>query len=353
MFVVRKNNYFWLLFASLSFFFSDVSAVSEPLRADNFISVESGKVAETGILSDANGMIFLEFSDRTRIVRADDRTSFQGEILSPSIIALPGDKPRGRMREILTFEMLGDTADELLFTDQFYIMRSRSRLRYQLLNPDARQSILVRALIPIQEPVGRLALWKWKGENNWERVGGKTEETEDLQMQLFSSTIPSTGVFGLFDEDPAPDFVPTFPIDQIDLVEPDPFAIEEISNDASGLPNAASGLSGEDIPENPIPLSENEDFIPPVEVEGQDGSPTEIDILVPPLEGSDTQSIPQADSSVSMPDEEVSSSPDGLLPASGPEGEVETARFPFLFLFAILVLGTSAFSAFSGKKQTS
>jgi len=336
MLFVRKNNCFYLLIIAFLWFSSTVMAL-DTLRADNFISVVSGKIVETGILSDTNGMIFLEFSDRTRVVRTEDRASFQGEILAPSIIALPDNKPRARTREILTFEFLGDTADELLFTDQFYIMRNLSRLRYQLQNLEIAQSPLVRVIIPIQEPVGRLGLWKYKGEDGWERVGGKTEETEDLEVQLFSSTIPSTGIFSLLDENPAPDFVPSFPIDQIELVEQNPFA--ETTAPSELLPNEAGAFSGEDASfEESAPVTIND--IPPVEVEGATVPPTEITIPVVPAEETITPSP-----------EELTVPEDGILPQSGPEGDIPKAHFPFMLLFAFLVLGSSIGLAFWGKKS--
>ena len=320
-----------------------VAFSEEPLRADDVISVASGKIPQSGVLSDSGGMIFLEFSGNTRVIHSEDRTLFDGEVLPPTVIALPNDKPRARMREILTFELLGDTSDELTFANQMDFMRNLTRLRYQLLNPIAPdKTSLVKVFVPIHEPVGRLALWKYKGEEEgWQRVGGKTEETEDLQVQLFSSSVPSTGIYSVLDEDPAPDFVPTFPLDKIELAEVDPFAATTEVGTEGTLPLPTNEATPPPVPTGEVApsLPGNETNIPPVEVEG--AAPTlPQDIAVPVVIPGNGLEEPQ------------SPAPDSILPASGPEGEVESPRFPFMILFAFVILGASVFVAFFGKKKS-
>ncbi len=323
-----------------------MAIAAEPLRADDFISVVSGKIAQSGVLSDANGMIFLEFAGNTRVIHSEDRTLFEGELLPPTLIALPDNKPRARMREILTFELLGDVSDELTFADQMDFMRNLTRLRYQLLNPIAPdRTSLVTVFVPIQEPVGRLGLWKYKGEEEgWQRIGGKTEETEDLQVQLFSSSVPGTGIYSVLDENPAPDFVPTFPLDKIELAEADPFAVT--TDEITSSPLTPSGGEVSPLPPTvPIEIIPGlSGDIPPVEVEGS---------TVPALPSQEIQvpvTPPVVPGGEVTPDVQTPPA-DSLLPASGPNGEIESPRFPFMIVFAFLILGSSVVLAFFGKKR--
>ncbi len=315
-----------------------LSVQAETLRSQISIPIEAGKVSETGILSDAGGNVFLEFLTNTRVVRNQDKISFVGEILPPSIIALPGDAPRARMKEMFTFELLADTAEKLTFADKFDLMSEMSRLRSRLLTPNSfqRNGTLVSVLIPIKEPVGQLALWEYlNDEEGWLRIGGKLEETEDPDVQVFSSMLRGTGVFTLFDENPGPEFVPPFPLDQIQMAEPDPFAP---AAEAAPIPieNEVTPPAEENLfPSAPPGLN----VIEPVQVEGMESLPDqEIGVNLPPFLQTDLASPGEN----AMPEQIPPS-----LPQSGPEGDEPSEKsFPLMLIFAFLILGGSAYLAF-------
>ncbi len=77
------------------------------------------------------------------------------------------------MNELFSFQLLGDTADALLFTDRFSLMSELSLLREKFQNPELfERTIVVRVLVPIRETVGKLGLWEFRGEDEgWTREG--------------------------------------------------------------------------------------------------------------------------------------------------------------------------------------
>jgi hypothetical protein len=365
-----------LLFTSL-LLLGDALA-KEPLRTEESIAVETGKVVQSGILADSNGLLFIEFSKNARVVITSTGLSFSGEIVPPQIIALPDKKPRARMGEVITFELLGDTAEHLTFADQFDLMSWRSRMRSRYLNPAgfSRTTTLVQLLMPIYEEYGELALWEYNEQTGWNELGGTLEDSTD-GSQVFSSSLTGTGIFTLFDGNPPPDFIPPFPLDEVILVEPDPFAEEYYTDNAAYSTESGTGLfedvylgpdtnnlsqapiEGEyntiiidpTIPGATTPLSPNKaETIDELFAEKDaEGKISALPLVFPGVEEEPIGEVVILESppvqTVPIPD---------FLPQTGPADGEETPRtiFPFMIVFAALILGTSGYFALKGKKRT-
>lgn len=329
------------------------SLAKEPLRTQDSIIIENGSVPETGIIADADGKVFLEFAKETRGVNQSDRTSFQGEILPPSIIPLTGKKPRPRMQEVLTFELLSDTANKILFADKFDLVSTRTILRLQQTDPDNFQrTASVKVLIPLHEKFNILGLWEYRGEKEgWLRLGGQAKPSSDPDIMVFSSSIKSTGIFTLFDEDPPPSYIPPFPIDQIEFVDtiPPEFVDTGVQND-NIIPENEVGV----VPDYIFPEQQIPNVIPPITVEGEIPAITPVQTPqggIPPVTVDDSQ---EPDVLVENPVEEVIVPTDSKLPQTGPaDGEESTSQgFPLGIIFALFIVGLSAFFAFRKKKYS-
>jgi hypothetical protein len=374
---VRK--FFVVLFFSALFLASGVLA-KEPLRTEDAIFVEAGQVVESGILADSNGLLFIEFSGNARVVVTTDQLSFSGEIVPPQIIALPDNKPRARMQELITFELLGDTAEHLTFADQFDLMRWKTRVRYKYWNEESfsRDTALVQILVPITEDYGELSLWEYSYEDGWIELGGKVEDSSTPNTKVFSSVLTGTGIFTIFDNNPSPDFIPPFPLDEIMLVEPDPFADEYFTENAAysteSTPELFEGTYVDPLsPINPVPL-EGEFSTVPMGVEGDftalplnitGGTPSDRTLTpdelyaqkdavgqIPamPLMFAGAEAEQQQEEVVFIQEEFVPI-PDEL-PQTGPAQEEQPrTMFPFMILFAVVILGSSFYFAIKGKRK--
>ncbi len=373
------RKFFVVLFFSALFLASGVLA-KEPLRTEDAIFVEAGQVVESGILADSNGLLFIEFSGNARVVVTTDQLSFSGEIVPPQIIALPDNKPRARMQELITFELLGDTAEHLTFADQFDLMRWKTRVRYKYWNEESfsRDTALVQILVPITEDYGELSLWEYSYEDGWIELGGKVEDSSTPNTKVFSSVLTGTGIFTIFDNNPSPDFIPPFPLDEIMLVEPDPFADEYFTENAAysteSTPELFEGTYVDPLsPINPVPL-EGEFSTVPMGVEGDftalplnitGGTPSDRTLTpdelyaqkdavgqIPamPLMFAGAEAEQQQEEVVFIQEEFVPI-PDEL-PQTGPAQEEQPrTMFPFMILFAVVILGSSFYFAIKGKRK--
>ncbi len=241
------KNLLFLLYIFCFFFGNAVAVEKEPLRAEDSIVVEAGKVVGTGILSDVDGTIFLEFLRDLRVVTASGKygsqggllPSFEGEILPPEIIEPLLEPPRARMREILTFELLTDSGEDVAFLERFTVMKTKHRIKELIENPNQavyRAGATLLTKIDEVDEIGKPALWEFQNdENEWRRLGGKLEDSEEDNIQIFSSLISRSGIYAVFDENPLPSFEPAFPVDQIEMVEMSPFPSVEVSPENADL----------------------------------------------------------------------------------------------------------------------
>ncbi len=392
---MKKLCAFWGLFLFMPAYVFG----KEPMRADDSIVVSGGKVAETGILADENGVIFLEFLQGTGVIVPESKVSFQGEILPPDIIPLTETSPRNRMRPVISFELLTNTGDKVSFVDRFHLKTSKNKVRNKYTNPNQqfqRSGAKFLTKISVLDAVNMPMLWEFNNKNKtWKKIGGKIQETPEPEIIVFSAIITHTGIYTIFDEDPPPLFAPTFPIDQIELVDQSPFPSVEPEDDESffdendfsgendvvfleegdgvlpletristsgGFENevisaAPLGTTQIDSPFGPIPVIANptmrlgdtrEDFVVPAISEPMDNN-----VLIPSVSQSEpiiveSESVikeysadlemPLTASVIEIPDE-------GDLPKTG------KTKFPFVFVFAFGILVGSGYLAFKKKKH--
>ncbi len=350
---MRKFFLFGFVLVGISLFCEGLVLAAEPIRANAFIPIVEGQITETGLLVEAEGKVFIEFPKGTQVVKKETRESFAGSLFPPEIIERPSKNPRPRMNELFSFQLLGDTADALLFTDRFSLMSELSRLREKFQNPESfERTIVVRVLAPIRKDVGKLGLWEFRGEDaGWTRRGGMLKESTDPEITVFMSVVRGTGVFTLFDEDPLQDFVPPFPLDQIEFIgegldgnpEVDPFEgqVNEIENPTE------DDLFSE--PQGEIPAVGTEGGLPVVE-EGGD------ELIIPSMTELESEEIFPEEIGFTLEQLHASAIEPFLsaptLPVAGEQGLKPSAqKFPFMIVFALLFLGGSVFLAFSNRKR--
>ena len=374
------------------------------LRTDISVAVNDGLAVQTAVLSDSRGGVFVEIPKNLVVTLAGDQSKFTGEILAPAVIPRPKKKPRARMRELATFEILADTAQALVFTDKFALMSEKSKRRAEVLTPEIFVgSRTPNVFIPINTEVGDPVLWQYEADSgNWVRRGGKITETAENDTLVFSATLNRTGIFSLFDEDPPPSYVPAFPIDQIEMALPAPDFPDENLELNSGQnaqipPNVAENFQnpavnfGTSPPVNPADfggfppsLPESEipaipDFVVPA-IDGGENSGENLG-EVPAIsaenldENSDENFVPAADENLIENDESLSQNledetelsqntlnqnlpaPENAeLPQSGfdsNENQPASSGFsiPAALVLAGLILGASFYVAFVGRKS--
>ncbi len=217
---------------------STVVQAQTSLKTNKSTVIEKGFITETVVLGDESSQIFLEFIKGDRVAKALDGQIYDGEILPPVLVDVPAKAPRARMREVLSFEVISDTSEELELIDQFTALHPKDRLRTSLKNQagERRQGAQLITVLPADSPHNRVSLWHYDPNNTktpWIRLGGIKGEAPAGEAQVFSAYLYGTGVFTLWDENPSPDFQPSFVNDDIELAEPSPFpSVTENQNDS-------------------------------------------------------------------------------------------------------------------------
>lgn len=197
----------FILIFLISFLSLPIPISAESLKTDSSVEIEAGDADNDAVLADSGGNVYVEFSSRTRVVYESDKMLFNGEILAPVIIDQPGKSPRPRMREIISFELMPDTGDDILFVDRLNTLHQANRVREKYTNPEGLISTArVKLIVPIQdEKVGYPKLWEYVSDDEgWERIGGKIEESSTDGVRIFSASLSNSGVYTVFDEAPAP-----------------------------------------------------------------------------------------------------------------------------------------------------
>ncbi len=182
-------------------------AETQPLLPASFVEVNNGNITENTLLASDEGGIFIEFSKATKFVDTEAKINFTGEILPPQKIELDWDRPQKLMKELVTFELVSNTGADISFIDRFDKRTRKNLFREQLLNPDGlKKSAWVRLVYSLdKDSIKRPKLWEWEGENGgWKRRGGTIIENDD-KSRVFTVILRRTGVYTIFDEDPAPD----------------------------------------------------------------------------------------------------------------------------------------------------
>lgn len=346
-------------FLVLSFFNKDLLLAKEALRAQDAIVVDNGRVAETGILADSDGQIFLEFSKDMHVSNALDKQPFIGEILPPQILEMDWKKPRGRMNELLTFEILSDASDELVFVDKFSLIRPKEKIRLEYESPDGflrMGGFQLFTKILVADKIGLPGLWQYLGEDvGWKRLGGKMDNSAEDGVKIFSASLTKTGIYTIFDENPAPTYSEIAEPSSVELVEESPYpsvltpSTEASENSMEADFEASMFEENNDFsPENGMEERfSNEELIPAIEPVSKELLPTDKTNDSVSYEDDLTNSRPAPSDNLKNPKNTPPATenlPDRLPTA----GVIESKNsFPFLVIFAFGILGMSVYLGFA------
>lgn len=198
---------FLLLGFIVSLVLSPLVCAKESLLPSSTVVVDTGRIDTNVLLASPGGEMFIEFSDYVHFVHEEGGISFTGEIMPPAIIELNVPSPKLRMEEMLSFELISNTGEHVIFADKFDKMYARNRIRERVMNPDeATRSAWVKLIMPIEDPkVGRPELWEFISEDEgWALIGGITGSESPEGVRLFSVVLRRTGVYAVFDASPPP-----------------------------------------------------------------------------------------------------------------------------------------------------
>ncbi len=250
--ILQQNSYVknFFLFCLIAISCLSIVDAREAMLPDPSVVVDTGMIEDSALLASPGGECFIEFSSSVKFVHEEGLISFSGEILPPATIEIPDQKPRLRMEALLSFELITDSGEPVLFADRFDLQNSRNRLREKYLNPETTtRSSWVKLIVPIEnETVGRPRLWEYIGpDEGWAAIGGILDEPTPEGIRVFSAILHRTGVYTLFDEEPAPKhFANEFDgsMDNMNSSGIDPTS-EEFWNESNGeLPD---GMTWEEI----------------------------------------------------------------------------------------------------------
>ena len=337
---------FWILGVMLSLSFS-----AQAIKTEDFITVTEGNVKTEGIMADDDGKVFVEFTKNTHVIVNESKEKYEGNILPPEMIEIADSPPRHRMKELVSFELIGQIPGTLKFVDPVELMHPKERRRFRYLNPNAAGYNPVNLYIPLKADLTFIALWQYKSsEESWHRVGGKlTPSEDDPETQVFSAILKSTGAYTLFNENPDPTgtdpyspeaFEPAeespFPsVITTPEIEEDLFAEEDFENleDDTIIPALEDTLPEIEAPQ-PLLTTPEDGFVP--------AAPEEPDVLYEDESVEDdrieenvfVEEIPEAAPV-------TASVPEGNLPQSG---ATEIKFNPlWVFLGTVLLIGFAAF----------
>jgi hypothetical protein len=287
------------------------------------------------------------------------------------------------MRELMTFELITNTADDVKFIDKFDVLSDKAKLRLEILEPNKyKRNAYVKVFVTIDknnttinensditktsDTSNHLALWEYLGrdeetkEEQWVRMGGKIETINeaDENIKIFMAVIRSTGIFTIFDENPPVSYVPPFPIDQIEKTELSPFpsvkttnnknrensknktyrSIGPINNNTSQITNIKNQENFDNTDERIIPS-----------IKGNTNTNNEIktDSQIPPVQPNTEHKTTTTNTPLS-PTENLNTNipPDAILPQSGQEEkESISLLFPFILIGILGVMGMGIFLA--------
>ncbi len=171
----------------------------------NLVEVKAGKIAENTLLATDDSRVFLEFPREIKFVNTEAKTSFEGEILQPQVIELNVPKPRGLMRELITFELVSSTGAEVHFLDDYKFLYQKPT---KPTDPEKSPSLWVKLIYVIKKDTTKLPkLWQWQGEKDkWRKIGGAVSKNEESSKnRVFTVSLDKTGIYSIFDENPAPE----------------------------------------------------------------------------------------------------------------------------------------------------
>lgn len=335
----------------------------EQLRVSDSASFEKGDSLDTVVLTDVDGKVFLEIPEAVVATNVNDGTRFTGEVLSPNFIALPGKTPKTRMKEIFSFEVLGDNGNQLKFVDKIMTLTPRNRLRLEILEPEKVVSgprpkvIYVVKADGVRDP----NLWRFiNDDDGWERIGG-TYNTEN-GANIFTAKISSTGKYSIIDSAP----LPTDSVDDYAIPE----TVESLTETIDRLSAQREAMMLE------LGLSNEEELPPFLSDVVDEGEVFPDNVEIPSLETPEISEIPAIESEFTQTDDKtrvipaltedgylqepspeppleyetqnqlVNTIPEGELPSTGKIDDENSNTFVFVLLGVFGLIGVSIYFAF-------
>ncbi|HEY5714184.1 MAG TPA: LPXTG cell wall anchor domain-containing protein [Candidatus Gracilibacteria bacterium] len=238
-----KQIFIWCLGSLVlwSFGISFVLADLPPLRTQDIVRVQGGRVRFSAVLADDNGAIFIEVpQNMIAKVAGQAHFNFDGFLLAPNVVTLPQKFPRARTREIVSFDFLSDDLSPVYFSDKFYRVPLKQRLF-----TENEKSKMITVYIPLyeEEKISKPELWYYddqltddETDDEWLKVGGVFDKTSDPNVALFSAAITKTGVYTLVDRRPLPKDVANVDQNIIELADRSPFPSVDAPFDPSNIP---------------------------------------------------------------------------------------------------------------------
>ncbi len=293
IFLLERRLAFSLFALFICFLAGSTTLAQHPvLRSHESTRAKNGLIIESSVLADVEGKVFIEVPQNVIVKKfgGEDLESFDGFIMAPEVIALPVPFPINRYRDIVVFEFLSDTVEDIRFTDKYYGLRNKQLRQLESINAEYKRRKL-KAFFPIHKSLNlqRPALWYYQLEKGtWTRLGGVYEETSDPDVDLFSTSVSRTGLFALMDEDPRPISTEEFhnPDTSIQLAEASPFpsVVEDSETDLTFYDEDAFLTEDTDnlFSANEVPAQENSrpvDLRAPVIVEVPASAPLPQEIL--------------------------------------------------------------------------
>ncbi len=238
MFIKKLN--FSCITIILSCLFYIIPITYAQIRPQTIITIEKGLINNTGILTDDQQKIYIEFLKNTAVSSGDKIRQYAGEILSPNIIKNPAQKnPAPRMREILSFRFEASTGHKLSFIDRNYLLppkeqerriqaqknsNNKNNKKYssggvkfltqikkedKIIDPELWQYVKIPKTITnndkqIEKTRMKSSVFNNKTKRIWKRIGGKSEDSSDPNIKIFTAKISQTGVYVFFDAKPSP-----------------------------------------------------------------------------------------------------------------------------------------------------
>lgn len=323
--------------------------------------MHDGEVTETSVVADSRGRVFVEFSEGTNVRSMQTKGLFSGEILPPvELTDFPSRAPRARMRRIFAFELLPDSAEDLMFSGIYTNRPYKELLKHEYFPNifgalgSRPKGVNIYAAIHRDDKVQTPALYRYftdeDGYLDVERLGGKYEETPDEEVKVFSATITRSGTYVIFDENPPPTFTPVFLEDRIEMVEVSPYPsvvpLEQQVYELAGYPGGeppprqdyrVDPLEGEEgsfttIPDPLYPDGQapngNEEvgyrtFNPEGEVPSIIDDPYYPPYPETPIRGQDGEIVIPA-----LPDEDINIDTEGEIPPVAPLPQGTSAQAP-------------------------
>jgi hypothetical protein len=168
----------------------------EVLRTDKVVEVTgNGSIEKEYIVSDSKGEVFLFFPARTRVIFKRSRNDYNGFIFPPNILLSEEIKtPNEKFEKLLSFEIIGQSGDQLNFIEPSYKKPYKVQRLYSLYKKYSGEKITrhkyflggvedkrlggVEVVIPFDnKDIVKPILWEYRG---LDRLNGKKDKNDSI-----------------------------------------------------------------------------------------------------------------------------------------------------------------------------